>query len=97
MDHKGNAETLKSLANRCAISLAETEVDHRCRESGVIAHVQSSFDVACGDNLRSGRAQSRLQIERDKKLVLDNENKSPGKWRGLHHDPERATRRGLLA
>jgi hypothetical protein len=37
------------------------------------------------------------EIERDKKLVLDNENKSPGKWRGLHHDPERATRRGLLA
>lgn len=30
MDHKGNAETLKSLANRYAISLAETEVDHRC-------------------------------------------------------------------
>ena len=63
----------------------------------MIAHVQSSFDVACGDNFRSGRAQSRLEIERDKKLVLDNENKSPGKWRGLHHDPERATRRGLLA
>ncbi len=35
----------------------------------MIAHVQSSFDVACGDNLRSGRAQSRLQIERDKKLA----------------------------
>ena len=56
MDDEGDAQALQSLANRYAISLAKTEVDHRGRELSLLSHIQRRINVAGRDDFGAGVA-----------------------------------------
>jgi hypothetical protein len=56
VDDEGDAQALQSLANRYAISLAKTEVDHRGREFRLLSHVQRRINVAGRDDFSAGLA-----------------------------------------
>ena len=65
VDYERDAEVLQPLANRYAISLAETEVDHGGREFSLLSHIQRHINVAGRDDFGAGLSQGLLEIERD--------------------------------
>jgi hypothetical protein len=58
VDYERDAEVLQPLANRYAISLAETEVNHGSREFSLLSHIQrkppvSTADTTCAQGARA--------------------------------------------
>lgn len=54
------------------------KIDHCRRQSGMVTHIQARLEIAGGDDFAAGSTQG-VDMQRDKKLVLDDEDKSPSK------------------
>ena len=87
MDYERDAEVLQPLANRYAISLAETEVNHGGREFSLLSRIQRRVNVAGRDDRGTSPSQGLLSVERNEEFVFDDENQPTSKRLSLHDDP----------
>jgi hypothetical protein len=79
MHHERHAELSQSAANRGAAAIAEVEINHSRRESGMLCRVQPGLDITCGNNGRARIAQSVVDFKRNERLILDDKDQASGK------------------
>jgi hypothetical protein len=84
MNHERYLQMLQSSTDSGAIAVAQTEVDHRCGEIRMFSRIQASFDISRGDDSCAGGAQRLFNFERDKRLILNKEDKSSCKTTRWH-------------
>jgi hypothetical protein len=73
VDYEGDAAALKVCAHWTAIAVREPVVENSSRQTRVIRQLQSVLDCACRKHARSGIAEHSLDIERNQRFVLDDE------------------------
>ncbi|MFZ0849124.1 MAG: hypothetical protein WAO08_07975 [Hyphomicrobiaceae bacterium] len=74
VQHERNASVLQALAERGALTVAQAEVHHSCRQIRMVCEAQPIRQVMRNSDGRALRFQTLCDVERDQRLVFDHQD-----------------------
>ena len=78
VDDKGYTKVAQPSADRGAVTVAQLQINHRCREFGIVRCEQASLKIPGCENASTGRAQRRGYFQCNQWLILDDEDHTTG-------------------
>jgi hypothetical protein len=67
------------------ISVAEAQINYRCREIGMLSRAQAGLDIPSSDYSCSRDSQCVFNVESDERLVLDDKDQPSGERDTQHN------------
>jgi hypothetical protein len=78
VDDEGYTKVAQSSADRGAVTVAQLQINHRCRELGIVCCEQASLKKPGCERASTGRAQRRGYFQCNQWLILDDEDDTSG-------------------
>jgi hypothetical protein len=85
MEDEGNPPILELAADRCAVVIAEIEIQDTCRQMRVVGQTKRLGQMGRGKNRCSGALQAPGKVQADQRLIFYDQDGPSRQVQASHH------------